>query len=130
MTELRPYQSENVAALDALVPGDRVLSVGPTGSGKTVIFCELIKRKVGKFKRVLVIAHRREIIAQTSRKLYDNGVRHGIIQAGFDPRPMEPVQVASIATLYVRAIRSEAMQLPIADLVIIDEAMLHIPILK
>jgi DNA repair protein RadD len=122
MTELRPYQSENVTALDALVPGDRVLSVGPTGSGKTVIFCELIKRKVAKFKRVLVIAHRREIITQTSRKLYDNGVRHGIIQAGFDPRPMEPVQVASIATLYVRAIRSEAMRLPIADLVIVDEA--------
>jgi superfamily II DNA or RNA helicase len=119
---LRPYQIDNVAALDALAPGNRVLSVGPTGSGKTIIFCELIRRQVGRFKRVLVIAHRREIIAQTSRKLFANGVRHGIIQAGFDPRPMEPVQVASIATLYVRAIRSDAMLLPPADLVIIDEA--------
>jgi DNA repair protein RadD len=119
---LRPYQIDNVAALDALAPGDRVLSVGPTGSGKTIIFCELIKRQVARFRRVLVIAHRREIIAQTSRKLFENGVRHGIIQAGFDPRPMEMVQVASIATLYVRAIRSDAMRLPPADLVIIDEA--------
>jgi superfamily II DNA or RNA helicase len=119
---LRPYQIDNVAALDALAPGDRILSVGPTGSGKTIIFCELIKRQVARSKRVLVIAHRREIIAQTSRKLFENGVRHGIIQAGFDPRPMELVQVASIATLYVRAIRSEAMRLPLADLVIVDEA--------
>jgi DNA repair protein RadD len=120
--DLRDYQIENVERLDALAPGERVLSVGPTGSGKTLVFCELIKRQVARFKRVLVIAHRREIIAQTSRKLFDNGVRHGIIQAGFDPRPMEPVQVASIATLYVRAIRSEAMKLPLADLVIVDEA--------
>jgi DNA repair protein RadD len=120
--ELRPYQIENVAALAAIAPGARVLNVGPTGSGKTVIFCELIRRQVARFRRVLVIAHRREIIAQTSRKLYENGVRHGIIQAGFDPRPMEPVQVASIATLYVRAVRSEAMRLPPADLVIVDEA--------
>ena len=67
MTPLRTYQKDNVAALDALAPGDRVLSVGPTGSGKTIIFCELIRRQVGRFKRVLVIAHRREIITQTSR---------------------------------------------------------------
>jgi superfamily II DNA or RNA helicase len=119
---LRPYQIENVAALDALVPGDRVLNVGPTGSGKTVIFSELIKRQVERYKRVLVISHRREIVAQTSSKLRDNGVRHGIIQAGFEPRPMENVQVASIATLHVRAIRSNAMPLPPADLLIIDEA--------
>jgi DNA repair protein RadD len=122
VTELRPYQVENVAALDALAPGDRVLVVGPTGCGKTVIFCELIKRQVERHKRVLVIAHSREIIHQTSRKLHDNGVHHGIIQAGFDPRPMASVQVASIATLHVRAIRSEAMLLPLADLVIVDEA--------
>jgi superfamily II DNA or RNA helicase len=119
---LRPYQIDNVAALDALAPGDRVLSIGPTGAGKTIIFAELIKRQVARYKRALVIAHRREIIAQTSRKLFENGVRHGIIQPGFDPRPMESVQVASIQTLHVRAIRSDAMRLPPADLVIIDEA--------
>src|SRR5262249_27143554 len=71
---------------------------------------------------VLVIAHRREIIGQTSAKLYANGIRHGIIQAGIDPRPMELVQVASIATLHVRAVRSNVMPLPPANLLIIDEA--------
>ena len=47
---------------------------------------------------------------------------HGIIQAGFSPRPLEPVQVASVATLHVRAIRTNKMELPPADLLIIDEA--------
>jgi DNA repair protein RadD len=42
--------------------------------------------------------------------------------SGVDPRPMEGVQVASIDTLHVRGVRSNAMDLPPADLVIFDEA--------
>ena len=42
--------------------------------------------------------------------------------SGVDPRPMEPVQVASIDTLLVRGVRSTAMDLPQADLLIFDEA--------
>jgi superfamily II DNA or RNA helicase len=68
-----------------------------------------------------VLAHRREIISQTSAKLHALGISHGIIQAGFSPRPLERVQVASIATLYVRAIRGDRMELPDADLIVIDE---------
>jgi DNA repair protein RadD len=70
---------------------------------------------------VLVLAHRREIITQTQRKLSEHGIRSGIIQAGFDPRPMEAVQVASIQTLWSRAMRSDAMELPPAHLLIVDE---------
>ena len=73
-----------------------ILLVSPTGSGKTVIGAEIIRRACGD---VLVLAHRREIVSQTHRKLFDNGVRAGIIQAGIDPRPLERVQVASIQTL-------------------------------
>jgi DNA repair protein RadD len=51
-------------------------------------------------------------------------VHHGIIQAGDEKklRPLAAVQVASIQTLHARAIRSSAMFMPLADLVIIDEA--------
>ena len=38
------------------------------------------------------------------------------------PRPMEAVQVASIDTLLVRGVRSSAMDLPPADLLVFDEA--------
>src|SRR5262249_53683452 len=38
------------------------------------------------------------------------------------PRPAERVQVASIATLWVRAMRTKTMSLPPAQLILIDEA--------
>jgi superfamily II DNA or RNA helicase len=73
-------------------------------------------------KRVLFLAHRRELIQQTSAKLHAVGVDHGIIQAGFPTRPGEGVQIASISTLHARAVRSNKMEMPPADLVIVDEA--------
>ena len=72
-------------------------------------------------KHVLVLAHRLEIINQTSEKLFAHGIEHGIIQAGYMTRPDEPVQVASIQTLSSR-MRGNRMELPPADLLIIDEA--------
>jgi DNA repair protein RadD len=120
---LRPYQTDVVAEIEkALAAGQRrLLLVAPTGSGKTVVFCEIIKRYVEQHKTVLVLAHRREIISQTSDKLRANGISHGIIQAGIDPRPMASVQVASVQTLWMRAMRSQAMALPPADLLVVDE---------
>jgi superfamily II DNA or RNA helicase len=75
-------------------------------------------------RRALMIAHRREIVNQTSAKLTAFGVHHGVIQAGDDDRlrPMAAVQVASIQTLHARAIRSATMTMPLADIVVIDEA--------
>lgn len=72
-------------------------------------------------KHVLVLAHTREIIKQTSAKLFEHGIPHGIIQAGFMVRPDEPVQVASVQTLWSR-MRTNRIELPPADLLIIDEA--------
>jgi DNA repair protein RadD len=121
--ELRDYQHKVIADFDrALAAGHRrILLVAPTGSGKTVIGAEIIRRARAQDRSVLVLAHRREIIAQTHGKLVANGVRAGIIQAGIDPRPMERVQVASIGTLWSRAFRSECMQRPLAHLLVIDE---------
>jgi superfamily II DNA or RNA helicase len=86
-----------------------------------VIAADIIKAAIASWRRIVVISHRREIIAQTSEKLDRFGIAHGIIQAGFSPRPLEPVQVASIQTLHARAIRTDKMDLPLANLLIIDE---------
>jgi DNA repair protein RadD len=121
--ELRPYQTEAVAQIvHALRDRCKVLLVAPTGAGKTEVASAVIKHKVEQYKTVLFLAHRREIILQASAKLTANDVRHGIIMAGVDPRPMEAVQVASIDTLHARGVRSDAMSLPPADLLVFDEA--------
>jgi len=92
--------------------------VMPTGGGKTIVASNIIRDAARNRKRVLVLAHRREIIAQTSQKLFAYGVPHGIIQSGFQPRPLENVQVASIQTLWRRSCKSAP---PPADLLIVDE---------
>jgi len=98
----------------------RIILVAPTGAGKTIIASAIIKSAVNTGKRVLVLSHRREIIKQTSQKLYENGIEHGIIQAGFATRLDQPVQVASVATLWTRGVRLKKMDLPPADVFIID----------
>jgi DNA repair protein RadD len=106
MTELRPYQHTVIADFERerAAGKRRILMVAPTASGKTVIGAAIIKQAIADYRDVLVLAHRREIIGQTSKKLHDQGIAHGIIQAGFDhlSRPMERVQVASIQTLTAR----------------------------
>jgi DNA repair protein RadD len=123
-TTLRPYQTDIVErfAAERAAGKRRIILVAPTGSGKTVIAGEIIRRMVADGGRVLVLAHRREIVAQTSRKLGDVGVEHGIIQAGEPTDEAASVQVASVQTLYVRAIRGTKIELPPADLIVVDEA--------
>jgi DNA repair protein RadD len=125
MTALRPYQTEVVDRVERLLGTPaRPLIVAPTGSGKTIVAAELINRVVASGGRVLVIAHRREIITQTRDKLIAAGVTPGIVLAGFerDLRPMAAVQVAGIQTLHARAIRSDRMPMPAATVVIVDES--------
>ncbi|HMF56751.1 MAG TPA: DEAD/DEAH box helicase, partial [Pyrinomonadaceae bacterium] len=52
------------------------LIVSPTGCGKTVTFCEIIKRM--QPKRAIVLAHRSELITQAVRRLWDFGIEASI----------------------------------------------------
>jgi superfamily II DNA or RNA helicase len=96
--------------------------VAPTGAGKTVIAAAIVQGAVKKGKRCLFLVHRRELAVQASRKLYDAGIDAGMVVPGFPPRPQQSVQIASIQSLTARALRSATMDLPAADLVVIDEA--------
>jgi DNA repair protein RadD len=124
MIELRHYQRDMLAGCKRVIAAGqrRPLLVAPTGSGKTVIATAVIQNACTMDKRVLVLAHTREIIKQTSAKLFAHGIDHGVIQAGFMTRPSEPVQVASIQTLWARAVRARRMLFPSADVLTVDEA--------
>jgi DNA repair protein RadD len=122
MTEvLRPYQVEVIAKFWRAVEAGqrRIIIVAPTASGKTVIARAIVEQARSKASGSLFLAHRREILSQTSNKL--RGIPHGVIRPGDQPRPLESVQVASVQTLHRRAIKGGTMELPEAGLVIVDE---------
>ena len=69
--DLRPYQREAEAAIlgewDAGIL--RTLLVLPTGCGKTIVFSKVIEDRVRAGDRVLVLAHRGELLEQAADKL-------------------------------------------------------------
>ncbi len=117
--ELYPYQEKAVDDLRyALRRKVRApLYVLSTGGGKTIIFSSIAKGAIARNKRVLILVHRKEIMAQTLSKLYEFGITAGQIAAG-KPQTKDMVQVAMVQTIVRRL--SYATSRP--DLIIQDEA--------
>lgn len=69
--ELRPYQEDAKAAvLNEWAGGvDKTLLVLPTGCGKTIVFSKVIEDRVRAGERVMVLAHRGELLDQAADKL-------------------------------------------------------------
>jgi len=123
MLTLRPYQCEAVAAVYGHLRerDDNPVVVIPTGGGKTPVMATLCDDAVSRWDgRVLVLAHVKELLAQTAGTL-DRMVPQlhvGLYSAGLKRRDTEhPVIVAGIQSVYRRAVDLQAF-----DLVIIDEA--------
>lgn len=119
--KLRDYQIDAIEGLRASYRnGNRApLLQLATGSGKTLIFGDITRSAAARGKRVLIVAHRRELIRQASDKLDWAGVPpHGILAAGgLDRDHDRAVLVGSIQTIARRLDR-----LPQFDLVVFDEA--------
>lgn len=69
--ELRPYQEEARAAIHGEWDQGRrkTLLVLPTGTGKTVVFSAVAEDQVRRGERVLVLAHRGELLDQAADKI-------------------------------------------------------------
>lgn len=106
--ELRDYQGECLNVIDNLAPGSYMARLA-TGLGKTVIFTN-IKRK----GRVLVLAHREELIRQPA-KYYDCPVG---IEMASDISNGEPVVIASVQSLIRRLDKFNPWDF---DMIITDE---------
>ncbi|PQG37233.1 DEAD/DEAH box helicase [Enterococcus faecalis] len=69
--KLRPYQEESRSAVQNEWRNGKkkTLLVLPTGCGKTIVFSKIIEDRVRAGERVLVLAHRGELLDQASDKL-------------------------------------------------------------
>ena len=82
--ELRPYQNEAVASVESeFSNGVRsTLIVLATGCGKTIVFSHLAAREVRRGGRVLILAHRGELLQQAIAKLRSaTGIEAGLEKA-------------------------------------------------
>ena len=72
----------------------------PTGTGKTVLFTSIIRDLTDvKGTKILILAHRKELIDQISEHLHLYDIDHGIISSGRKRNLEKLVQVASVQTL-------------------------------
>jgi superfamily II DNA or RNA helicase len=118
--QLRPYQFELLAKICYCwgKSQNRVMAQLPTGGGKTILFCEIARGFASKGQKVLVLAHREELILQAHRKLEAiSGLPVGIIKNGYKPNYSALIQVASVQSMVNRITRVEDI-----GLVIVDEA--------
>ncbi len=126
--QLRAYQQ---AAIDELrqkmaAGVKRICVIAPTGAGKTIIASEIVRRANERNRRVVFLAHRKELIDQSVDKLLRFGIFSGVVMAK-DSREDDQfaTQVCSVQTLARRVGPSErtphADRLPPADVVIVDE---------
>lgn len=70
--ELRPYQNEAIEAVHSewSKGNTKTLLVLPTGCGKTICFAKLAEDQVRQGDKVLILAHRGELLDQASDKIY------------------------------------------------------------
>lgn len=123
--KLRTYQQEAVQSIyDWFAAGKNApLIVTPTGSGKSVILAEFIRRACTEFPdtKILICTHVKELVLQDYEKIKQlwPHARVGIYSAGLNKRQLRPITVASVQSIY----NKEAFH-GYFDLIIVDEAHL------
>lgn len=123
--ELRPYQQE---AKDAIFEQwdsgvKKTLLVLPTGCGKTIVFAKVTEDCVRKGDRVLILAHREELLKQAANKIYKStGLGCAVEKAEQSCRgSWFRIVVGSVQTL-MSAKRLSQFSENYFDTIIIDEA--------
>lgn len=120
---LRPYQQDVKDKIFTLWKSEKnVMLQMPTGAGKTILFSSVINDiiKVPDSK-ILIIAHRKELLEQISSHLSKYNIEHGIISSNRKRCLEKRVQVASIQTLTHKN-NEEITKSFVPNFIVIDEA--------
>src|SRR6267378_3932417 len=101
MIEHRQYQADLMdRTRTAMSLGCRApLIVAPTGSGKGTLAAMMLAEAARRGIPSWFVNHRRELIRQSSAKLREVGLEHGIVAAGQPEHPERLVQVCAVQTL-------------------------------
>ena len=122
---LRPYQRDVLTAVrNAYKAGKRRVIVSlPTGTGKTVVFAHF-PRVLNMKKRLLVLAHREELLLQARDKFrsIDPELKAEIEQAGARAAADAKVVIASVPTLARNGARLSRLQPDEFSIIVVDEA--------
>lgn len=125
MLALRTYQKEAVAAIKKQWNEGflKTLLVLPTGCGKTIVFAKVTEECVREGKRVLILAHRGELLDQAADKLLKaTGIRSSLEKAESSClASWYRVTVGSVQTL-MHEKRLARFDPDYFDTIIIDEA--------
>ncbi len=118
--QLRPYQIEAINAVNETAQKRQLICL-PTGTGKTVLFAELVKQRQ-HLGRSLILVHRDELVRQAKNKCHDTGLDNvGIIEAGQNDVSAN-VTIASVQTLSRINRAEQYLDYGPAITLIIDEA--------
>lgn len=115
---LRPYQLEALKAMqDSIKHGLNPVADIPTGGGKSHVLMGLAEWAVSfKGKRCLILAHRKELLEQNSKKT-NHDVAFYSAGLGIKDLTSSPIIIAGIQSIY--KLSEEA--LPTINLLIVDE---------
>lgn len=123
--QLRPYQEEAKQAIfDEWNKGiNRTLLVLPTGCGKTIVFAKVTEEQVKQGDRVLILAHRFELLQQACDKIEQaTGLKSAMEKAEYTCMgSWYRVVVGSVQTL-MREKRLNGFANDFFDTIIVDEA--------
>ena len=127
---LRDYQIDICSRVRVAFEKHRsVMMQMPTGTGKTVVLAEMVRQYLNSYAvghcnsyggRVLIVAHRIELIEQTGEHLERYDIDYGVIAGGKKVKEIKPVMIASIQTLSSKLNALTACLSP--SFIIIDEA--------
>ena len=123
--ELRKYQMEaKNAVLKEWESGNKkTLIVLPTGTGKTIVFSSIVEEMVKQNHRVLILAHRAELLTQAADKLKTLTGLDAVLEKrdSHSANSFSPVTLGSVQTLQQKRRLAEFPKNYFQD-IIVDEA--------